>query len=52
MAAIAEQNAAGTQQTVSTMEEQTATVQIIADVSDRLMNLSENLRSVVEKFHV
>lgn len=50
MSAIAEQNAAGTEQTVSTMEEQNASVQIIADVSDRLTQLAVSLRTTVAKF--
>jgi methyl-accepting chemotaxis protein len=52
LAAIAEQNAAGTQQTVSTMEEQNASVQIIADISDRLTQLAVSLRSNVSKFKI
>ncbi len=52
LSSIAEQNAAGTQQTVSTMEEQNASVQVIADVSDRLTQLSVSLRSTVSRFKV
>ncbi len=52
LSSIAEQNAAGTQQTVSTMEEQTASVQILADVSDRLKQLAENLRVTVTQFQM
>ena len=49
---IAEQNAAGTQQSVSTMEEQAASMQIIADVTERLNNLAENLRINISRFQV
>jgi methyl-accepting chemotaxis protein len=52
LTAIAEQNAAGTQQAASTMEEQTATTQVIADVCDRLTQLAENLRITITRFNV
>ena len=52
LSSIAEQNAAGTQQSVSTMEEQTASMQIIANVSERLKELAENLRAKVTRFKV
>lgn len=50
LSAIAEQNAAGTEQTVSTMEEQNASSQIIADVSDRMTQLAISLRETVSRF--
>lgn len=49
---IAEQNAAGTKQTASAMEEQTASAQVVADVSDRLTALAEHLKSTIMKFQV
>ena len=52
LANIAEQNAAGTQQSVATMEEQAASMQIIANVTDRLKGLAESLRSTVNRFQV
>lgn len=52
LSSIAEQNAAGSQQAASTMEEQTASVQVIADVSDRLTQLAEDLRATVTRFKV
>jgi methyl-accepting chemotaxis protein len=52
LSSIAEQNAASTQQTVSAMEEQTASVQVIADVIDRLTQLAGNLRATVTRFQV
>ncbi|HHV09223.1 MAG TPA: methyl-accepting chemotaxis protein [Clostridiales bacterium] len=52
LANIAEQNAAGTQQSVATMEEQAASMQIIANVTDRLKVLAESLRATVGRFQV
>jgi methyl-accepting chemotaxis protein len=52
LSAIAEQNAAGTQQAVASMEEQAASVQVVADISNRLNELSESLRMTVLKFIV
>lgn len=52
LATIAEQNAAGTQQSVATMEEQAASMQIIANVTDRLKILAESLRTTVNRFQV
>jgi len=52
LAAIAEQNAAGTQEAASTMQEQTASVMVIADVSNRLNELAENLRLTITRFQV
>jgi methyl-accepting chemotaxis protein len=52
LANIAEQNAAGTQQSVATMEEQAASMQVIANVTDRLKMLAESLRATVNRFQV
>ena len=52
LSGIAELNAAGTQQSVSTMEEQAASTQIIANVSERLKELSECLTVATAKFTV
>jgi methyl-accepting chemotaxis protein len=49
---IAEQNASGTQQSVATMEEQAASMQVIANVTDRLKILAESLRTTVNRFQV
>jgi methyl-accepting chemotaxis protein len=50
LSSIAEQNAAGTQQSVSAMEDQNASVQIIADVSNRLTQLAISLKTTVSNF--
>lgn len=52
LANIAEQNSASTYQSVATMEEQAAYMQIIANVTDRLNVLAERLKSNVNKFQV
>ena len=52
LSAIAEQNASNSQQAASTMEEQTASVQVVAEVSDRLIKLAEDLRASVTKFKI
>jgi methyl-accepting chemotaxis protein len=52
LSSIADQNAAGTQQAVATMEEQTASIQVIANVSDHLTELSGNVRAIISKFKV
>ncbi len=52
LANIAEQNASGTQQSVATMEEQAASMQVIANVTDRLKELAESLRATVNRFQV
>jgi methyl-accepting chemotaxis protein len=52
MSAIAEQNAAGTKQTASTLEEQTASAAVIADISDRLTELAQNLRTTITRFEI
>lgn len=50
LSAIAQQNAAGTQQTVSAMEEQAAGAQVIADICSRLNDLAENLKICIVRF--
>lgn len=52
LSAIAEQNAAGTQQAASAMEEQTASSRELADVSDRLSQLANNLQEITLQFKV
>ncbi|MDD3173290.1 MAG: methyl-accepting chemotaxis protein, partial [Herbinix sp.] len=52
LSSIAEQNAACSQQAASSMEEQTASALVIADISDRLTDLSENLRATFTRFKV
>lgn len=52
LATIAEQNAAGTQQSVATMEEQATSMQIIANVTERLKILADSLRTTVNRFQV
>ncbi len=52
LATIAEQNAAGTQQSVATMEEQATSMQIIANVTERLKVLADSLRTTVNRFQV
>jgi methyl-accepting chemotaxis protein len=52
MSAIAQQNAAGTEQAASAVEEQSAAVQDIAEICDKLKELSEGLRVTVNQFCV
>jgi methyl-accepting chemotaxis protein len=52
LTAIAEENAAGSQQAASTMEEQSASVQVLAEICEHLSGLSEDLRSVISRFVV
>ncbi|HWT74924.1 MAG TPA: methyl-accepting chemotaxis protein [Mobilitalea sp.] len=52
LAAVAEQNAAGTQQAASAMEEQTASAKELAGASDRLSELAGNLQTITMKFQV
>ncbi|MDF2538284.1 MAG: chemotaxis protein [Herbinix sp.] len=52
LSTIAEQNAAGSQQAASSMEEQTATVLVVADICDRLTQLSENLKNTITRFQI
>lgn len=52
LTAIAEQNAAGTEQAVARMEEQAASIQVVADISNRLNELSDGLRATVLKFNI
>lgn len=52
MSSIAEQNAAATEQAASTLEEQTASAAIIADSTDRLTILAENLWATITMFQV
>ncbi|MHB8130271.1 MAG: methyl-accepting chemotaxis protein [Mobilitalea sp.] len=52
LSTIAEQNAAGTQQAAATMEEQTASTLVIADICDRLTELAENLRVTITRFSI
>ena len=50
LSAIAEQNASSTHEVAATMEEQTASVQVLAEVSERMTELSASLRKTVEAF--
>jgi methyl-accepting chemotaxis protein len=50
LSSIAEENAAGSQQATSTMEEQSASVQVLADICENLSGLSEDLRMVISQF--
>ncbi len=52
LTAIAEQNAAGSQQATSTMEEQAASVQVLTEICIHLSELAEDLRSVISRFIV
>ena len=52
LTAIAEENAAGSQQAASTMEEQSASVQVLTEICVHLSGLSEDLRSVIARFVV
>lgn len=52
LSAIAEQNAAGTEQTASTLQEQTASAAVIADISDRLTELAKNLWATITRFQL
>lgn len=50
LSAIAEQNASSTHEVAATMEEQRASVQVLAEVSERMTELSASLRKTVEAF--
>lgn len=52
LAAIAEQNAAGTQQASTFVEEQTSSAQSLADTSARLSALATDLLSIIDKVKV
>lgn len=52
MSAIAEQNAAGTEQAASAVEEQAAAAMNISEICDKLEELSEGLRISVGRFHI
>lgn len=52
LSSIAEENAAGSQQATSTMEEQSASVQVLAQICEHLSELSENLRKIISRFIV
>jgi methyl-accepting chemotaxis protein len=52
LSAIAEQNAAGTQQAASAMEEQTESARELANVSDRLSVLASNLQTITTRFQI
>lgn len=52
MSAIAEQNAAGTEQAASVVEEQAAAAMNISEICDKLEELSEGLRISVGRFHI
>jgi methyl-accepting chemotaxis protein len=52
LSAIAEQNATGTQQAASAMEEQTQSAKELAESSDRLSALATNLQAVTVRFSV
>ena len=52
LAAVAEQNAAGTQEAASAMEEQSTSARELASVSDRLSDLARNLQTITQRFQV
>ena len=52
LTSIAEENAAGSQQATSTMEEQSASVQVLAEICENLSDLSEELRVIISRFVV
>ncbi|WDV47754.1 methyl-accepting chemotaxis protein [Clostridiaceae bacterium M8S5] len=52
LSAIAQENAAASQQASASVEEQTGSMVQIVDASDGLSNLAENLSSLVSKFKI
>ncbi len=50
LSAIAQQNAAGTQQAASFVEEQTVSAKTLAETSNKLTDLALNLQNTVERF--
>lgn len=52
LSAIAEQNAAGTQQAASFVEKQTVSAKALADTSAKLSELACDLQSVIDRFHI
>ncbi len=50
LSAIAEENAASTQQVTASIEEQTASVEDIAKSSEALANLAQDLQTIIRKF--
>lgn len=52
LSTIAGQNAASTQQAATTMQEQTAAVHVVAEVSDRLTDLAKKLRGTIIRFKI
>ncbi|MDF2539916.1 MAG: methyl-accepting chemotaxis sensory transducer [Herbinix sp.] len=52
LSAIAEENAAGTQEASATIEEQNAAINDIAQSSERLAGLSSDLEAIIKKFKI
>ncbi len=52
LSAIAEENAAGTQEASASIEEQTAAIEEIANSSEGMAQIAEELRSLIQKFTV
>jgi methyl-accepting chemotaxis protein len=52
LSAIAEQNAAGTQQAASFVVEQSISARILADTSSRLSELADNLQTIIDRVRV
>ncbi len=52
LSAIAEQNAAGTQQAASFVEEQTVSTRELAETSNRLSELATDLQSIIDRVQV
>lgn len=52
LSAIAEENAASTQQATASIEEQSASIEEIAMACEGLANLAQNLQSVINKFKI
>lgn len=52
LSAIAQQNAAGTQQAASFVQEQTIASKALADTSSRLSELAGGLQLIIDRFHI
>lgn len=52
LSAIAEENSSATQQTTASIQEQAASAEEIASSSESLLNLSQNLQTIISKFKV
>ena len=52
LSAISEENAASTQETTASMQELNATINLWAESSSNLLDLSEDLKKHVNFFHV